>query len=109
MSNINIKGIDKALILQALYNNSRPMGMGFLQARPGPMSIEDARELIAGKDSGDYPGGRHNVDGYFDYVYGRPLKLLFIGDDELRTDGYDRDNGGDGTAARIIATLPRNE
>ena len=29
---IDIKGANKASVLAALYNNSRPQGMGFLQA-----------------------------------------------------------------------------
>jgi hypothetical protein len=103
---INIKGIDKARILQALYNKSHPIGMGFLQYRPGDMTLEEARELVGGKDSGDYPFASHNTGGYFDYVYGRPLKID-LSRDEFYPQGYDRDNGGDGAAARIIAQLPR--
>lgn len=108
MSNeIDIKGIDKAELLAALYNNSRPMGMGFLQARDGKMTVEQAREEIEGGDDSsrmfgkDRCGNRHL---YFDYLRGRPLKSDLSGD-TFHPWGYDRDNGGDGTAARIIANL----
>lgn len=35
---LNIKGLDKAEVLKALYNNSRVQGMGFLQAMAGEMT-----------------------------------------------------------------------
>jgi hypothetical protein len=77
---MDIKGISKAKILAALYNASRPQGMGFLQAKNGDMSEAEAQKLL---DDG------HT---YFDYLYGRVMKIDLSGD-ELRTALYDRDNG----------------
>lgn len=77
---MDIKGISKAKILAALYNASRPQGMGFLQARNGDMSEAEAQKLL---DAG------HT---YFDYLHGRVMKIDLSGD-ELDTWGYDRDNG----------------
>ena len=77
---MNIAGISKAKILAALYNASRPQGMGFLQSKTGDMSEAEAQELL---DAG------HT---YFDYLYGRVMKIDLSGD-ELRTALYDRDNG----------------
>ena len=105
---VNIKGIDKAKLLAALYNRGRPMGMGFLRAQPGDMTLEEAQKLVAGGDSGDYPGGPLKGRGgdipYFDYVYGRPLKVNLNGD-KVSSWGYDRDNGGTGSFAKIVKKL----
>lgn len=103
---IDIKGIDKAELLAALYNNSRPMGMGFLQARDGVMTIEQAQaEIKTGDDSARMFGkdGSHR-ELRFDYLRGRPLKADISGD-SFRPWGYDRDNGGEGAAARIVARI----
>ena len=37
---IDISGLDKADVLAALYNNSRPLGLGFLHATPEDMTHE---------------------------------------------------------------------
>lgn len=103
MAKIDIKGIDKADLLAALYNNASPMGMGFLQARPGQMTREGALELMeAGDDSSRmFPNMKRRM--YFDYVYGRPLKVNLEGD-ELETSLYNRDWGKD-AAEQIVESL----
>ncbi len=94
MSEINITGLDKADVLCALYNNARPLGLGFLQATEGPLSKEDALAIIE----------RQGL--YFDYVRGRPLKVDLSGD-SFRGWGYDRDQG-EGRAAETIDALRRS-
>ena len=93
----------RAAALAALYNASAPLGMGWLQARNGTMTEEQAQALIDGTvDSGDYeriPGQRH--EPYFDYLYGRPLKLN-LSKPEVNLGGFDRDNGGEGAGARVL-------
>lgn len=90
---INIKGLDKAAVLAALYNNSRQQGMGFLHQRGAEaMSVEQAREEL--KRAGDRP--------YFDYLHGRVLKVYL--EDDLDERLYDRDNGG-GAAYRALKPL----
>ena len=104
MAKISIKGIDKAELLAALYNHASPMGMGFLQARAGEMTKEQATELLGKGDdlSRMFPvNGRRQL--YFDYVYGRPLKVDLTGD-ELETSLYDRD-WGKGAAEKIVEGL----
>lgn len=103
MAKIDIKGIDKADLLAALYNNASPMGMGFLQARPGQMTREGALELMeSGDDSSRmFPNMKRRM--YFDYVYGRPLKVNLEGD-ELETSLYNRDWGKD-AAEQIVESL----
>ena len=103
---INIRGLDKAKVLAALYNSSRVIGMGVLQARDGDMDPETARALI--KDPSlvpDYFGIWLCGDRiYFDYVYGRVLKVDLTSNEEFREGLYDRDNGK-GAAAIAIAPL----
>jgi hypothetical protein len=81
MSTINIKGKNKAAILAALYNNARPLGMGFLHYTSEDMSVEQAQIELDGAQR-----------KYFDYLGGRVMKIDLSGD-ELRTGLYDRDNG----------------
>lgn len=78
---INIKGIDKPLVLAALYNNAKPLGMGMLHYTPEPMEIEEAIALC-----------EQQTRLYFDYVHGRVMKVD-LSKDELNPGLYDRDNG----------------
>lgn len=98
---INIKGIDKAELLAALHNGTRPQGMGFLHAR-GPMTAEEAKQYLdRGDDGRAMFGGPQRM--YFDYLCGRPLKVD-IGGDELNPRLYDRD-AGRGRCADVISEL----
>ena len=90
---IDISGLDKAEVLAALYNASCPQGLGFLNASPGDMSVEQARELLKQGD-------------YFDYLHGRVMKVCLRGD-LLDPCLYDRDLG-QGAAARAIAHLKKS-
>lgn len=92
---ISLKKLDKAAVLAALYNASKPQGMGFLQYDPTPMTTEVAQELLD-----TTPGQR------FDYLKGRVMKISLSGD-ELHTGGYNRDNG-DNAAENVIATLEQS-
>lgn len=88
---MNIKGMNKAKILAALYNNSKLQGMGFLQATPGEMSEEKAQQLL------------DNGQTYFDYLQGRVMKID-LSSDELSTDLYNRDIGY-GECERVINSI----
>lgn len=104
MAKINIAGLDKAELFAALYNHAKPLGMGFLQYDPAPLTKEAAQKLMeAGDDSSRmFPGmGRRSM--YFDYVKGRPLKIDLSGD-EMDTHLYNRDQG-DNAAEKIVAKL----
>lgn len=87
---IDIKGLNKAEVLKALYDGSHIQGMGFMQAVPeGTVTVEHCKMLL---ETTGYP--------YFDYLYGRVLKVDLskdVFDERL----YDRDNG-QGAAERII-------
>jgi hypothetical protein len=84
---ISIVGLDKAAVLAALYNRSRPQGMGFLQYDPAPMTVEEARSLLA-------------QSKYFDYLKGRVLKVS-LEKDEFDERLYDRDNGPGAAASAV--------
>lgn len=87
---IDIKGISKAAVLAALYNASRPLGMGFLHHQPSPMSEKEAAEHL-------------KRGSYFGYLNGRVMKVDLSGD-TLEERLYDRDNG-QGTAYAAIKHL----
>jgi hypothetical protein len=102
---INIKGLDKAEVLAALYNGSRQMGMGFFHTRGAyPMTVAEAQEYIEkGDDSARMFPNSRSEPLYFDYLEGRPLKSDISGD-EFDTWGYDRDNG-EGKALEVLTPL----
>lgn len=87
---VSIAGLDRVEVLMALYNASRPQGMGFMHYDPKPMSREDGERLLA-------------KTKYFDYLQGRVMKVMIDGD-EIDERLYDRDNGR-GSVARVIESL----
>jgi hypothetical protein len=88
---ISLVGLNKSEVLAALYNASKPQGMGFMRYDQKPMTVEEAEGLL---------NGGHTD---FDYIKGRVMKVDLSGD-ELDTWGYDRDNG-QGAAELAIAAL----
>lgn len=96
---INIKHISKAKVLAALYNGSKVKGLGFLQAKSGQMTEEDAQEILD-----EYQ--EQGLDLYFDYLHGKVMKIDLTGD-EFNPRLYDRDNG-EGRAAEIIEHISAN-
>lgn len=104
---IDISGLDKADLLAALYNNSRPQGMGIMHYDPKPMTVEEARTFLnVGDDLSQMFGDLPGRSMYFDYLKGRVMKVNLSGD-ELDAWGYDRDLG-EGAAMRVISSL-RNQ
>jgi len=87
---IDISTLDKGSVLAALYNASRPLGMGFMQFDPKPMQPDEATELL-------------KQCTYFDYLKGRMMKVNLKGS-TLDPALYDRDNG-DGAAKRAIEAM----
>ncbi len=87
---IDISKLDRAQVLAALYNASRPQGMGFLQYKDGDMTAGQAAVLL-------------KKSTYFDYLHGRVMKVrLDRNDFDPRL--YDRDLG-DGAAMRALQPL----
>lgn len=126
---INIKGLDKAEVLLALWEGSHAQGMSFLGMLNGRLTIEKARDMIrqqqenAFEYSGEAPehtsenheeyNAKFNawleknpdVQLYFDYVAGHVIKCDISGD-EFDERLYDRDCG-EGRAAKVIEALRR--
>ncbi|MBB76605.1 MAG: hypothetical protein CMJ75_19030 [Planctomycetaceae bacterium] len=92
---MDIRGIDKATLLAALVNGSKPQGMGHLTNR-GHFRREQAQQLI---DKRTERGEKL----YFDYVNGCPIKCD-IGGDVLDTRKYNRD-AGEGIAEAIVEAI----
>lgn len=91
---INIEGLNKAEVLAELYNNAKAQGMGIFQYIPEDMTIEEAQAFLD-----------HNHT-YFDYVYGRVMKVDLKSDTEFSGALYDRDNG-EGKAQRVVDYIRR--
>ena len=91
---VSTKGLRRQDVLAALYNASRPQGMGFLHYDPAPMESEEAKRLL-------------NATSYFDYLKGRVMKVNLSNPDEFDECGYDRDNGA-GAAERTVSLLRKN-
>lgn len=88
---VDIKGLDKARVLKALYDHSHVQGNGFLQAVPdGVVTVEHCAGLLA-------------KYSYFDYLHGRVLKVDLSGD-EFDECLYDRDCG-EGAAQRAVDSV----
>lgn len=88
---VDIKGLDKAKVLKALYDHSHVQGSGFLQAVPdGVVTVDHCAGLLENQT-------------YFDYMHGRVLKVDLSGDafDERL---YDRDCG-EGAAQRAVDSV----
>lgn len=92
---VDIKGLNKAEVLAALYNNSKPQGLGFLHFDAKDMTVAEAEEIL-----------KQTTD--FDYLKGRVMKVNLSSDDGFEEWLYDRDNGS-GAAERAIAELRREK
>lgn len=91
---ISIKGLDKARLLQALFNHSKPMGLGFYAlGATTEMTYDEAKKIVS--------EGKLN----FDYVRGRVIHINISGD-EINSSQYDR-RVGTGAALMVIATLKK--
>lgn len=89
---MNIKGLDKAAILAALWNAAIPKELAFLAGKVKEMTVEEAQAIL---DSGET---------YFDYLQARCLKIDLGCGDELETRLYNRDHG-QGAAEAVIGKL----
>lgn len=91
---VNIKGLDKAMVLVALWQHSHAQGMSFLNERM--LTLSEAEEMINDRI-------KKNVILYFDYVNGHIIKCDITGD-EFDPRLYDRDCGP-GAAQRAIDSI----
>ncbi len=101
MAMVNIKGMNKAEVLLALWKASQMQGMSFLGfLASGELTLSQARKEIQERKHTSFDG----MDSiYFDYLNGKVMKVD-LGKDEFDPRLYDRDNG-DGAAQRAIDNL----
>lgn len=94
---LNIKGLDKAKVLQALFNNSKYQGFNAW--------MEDDKAFKESKNMSEEKARTYISQGStrFDYLEGRVMKVDISGD-TLDTWGYDRDNG-EGAAKRALHSI----
>ena len=88
---VDIKGLDKARVLKALYEHSHAQGSGFLQAVPDGVVTVEHCEMLLGSQT------------YFDYLHGRVMKVD-LSRDEFDERLYDRDCG-EGAAQRAVDSV----
>lgn len=88
---VDIKGLDKAQVLKALYDNSHVQRVGFFQSVPdGTVTVEHCEKLLKNTTS-------------FDYLCGRVLKID-IGGDAFDERLYDQ-ACGEGAAQRAVDSI----
>lgn len=93
---IDIKGLNRAEVLAALYNEASPGGaqrMSWMQWQPGNMTVAEAESHLASI----------LADDWIDYLGGRALKIKFEGD-QLEDRLYDREYG-DAKAHWVVMKL----
>ncbi len=90
---IDISGHDKESVLMALYDASKPQGLGLLAFDATPMTREQATECL-------------NAGTYFDYLQGRVMKVD-LSNDSFSPRFYDRDNGP-GAAQRAVDRIAKS-
>ena len=101
MAMVNIKGMDKAEVLLALWQASQMQGMSFLGfLASGELTLEQAQQEIEDRKHTAFDG-KDSI--YFDYLNGKVMKVD-LGQDEFDPRLYDRDNG-DGAAQQAIDNL----
>lgn len=87
---VDISNKDKVEVLAALYNHSKPIGMGIVQYDPTPMTVEVARMVL-------------EKMGYsFGYLKGRTMKVNLEGD-TVWVYRYNADNNQPGLAQKAIS------
>jgi hypothetical protein len=101
MDKFMLDGLDPAVLLKHLHNGTHSIGMGVMHDLMREITTEEARA--------DFEAMRQKAAGYgdtwfkFDYYHGRPLKVTFFPDGEVKGwQLYDRDAGA-GKFARAVA------
>lgn len=86
---VNIQGIDKVKLLEALWKKSQPAAFFRMQGiSPPSFNMNEAQQA---------------VKGYIDYFNGRVIKCNLSGD-EVDVWGFDRDNGN-GAFQSVVDSL----
>lgn len=103
---IDISGIDKAVLLAAVFNHAGQVNLGFLDASGGhAMSIPDARNIVQARMAMNaVVKGEPIWRSRFDYLRGRLLKVDLGGESFNQSDIYLYDQAhGKGRLEQAVA------
>jgi len=86
---VDTAGLEREAVLAALYNAAAPRGLGFTHYDPRPMDGAWAHRVINERGNDlmhvlhklnphTFPVPRGRTTLAFDYVYGRPLKVMLV-------------------------------
>lgn len=98
---VNIKELNKAEVLAALFNNSKVQG---LNAQLVELGIIEKAKNITKVDAQILLDGFGDHQIYFHYLNGKVMKIDLTSDEEFDERLYDRDNGA-GAAQKTIDDL----
>lgn len=103
---IELKDVDLRKFVQKVYAMSQPQGMGFLAAKSGGLSDQDADAILARDKTGRIAAG-------MDYVHGRACKMTIYRENDKY---YIRDTWYDHSLSQLNSllsefglTLPQKE
>lgn len=91
----NFKDVPRAVILAALCNNAPVAPIALMLGNGSKVSVEQAQAYI-----------RVKGEGYYDYVYGRPIKCNIFCEGALDLRLYLRDSPDPTNAILELATQP---
>lgn len=94
---IDITGIDRVELLRCLHNRTTAVGMGRLHDLKRDMTYAEAEEIIRRMTNPE-------EELEFDYVKGRPIKVLIKGSTLLHEHLFDRD-AGKGACEEVVMEL----
>lgn len=107
---IEITDLGIPVVLAALCNNTRPLGMGVTNSKAMDKITEDdclTKIKNQQKCFEEYAEEGEEENIRFDYLFGRPIKVGFVTQDEKvfleRADLYDRDSPT--TVAKVLEGL----
>ena len=96
MPTVDISGIDKEILLEALWTRSTPAAFFSLNgSTPPPFSFSAAKSELSN-------------DGYADYICGRAIKTNIYQEDTIDSYMYDRD-AGTGAFQEVVNQLRQRE
>jgi hypothetical protein len=94
---VDISGLDKAIVLAALYNNSKRVEYPYKASCPELLTLEQARAFL--QSDAKFSDNVWQIDTYYD----RDLSVDLTGD-AFDSEAYNQANG-DGLAERIVEAL----
>lgn len=104
---IDIRDLDRAELLAALYNATHAVGRGALHDLGRDMTVAEARAALDEQRHAQRRLSHLGLIAYFDFLYGRPIKLD-VEQDVVDFYLYDND-AGHGTGKRVVEALRQRQ